>query len=304
MIVVFGGLNADLFLRVERAPARGETVLCPGYEFRPGGKGANQAVAAARAGAETAMAGCVGRDPFAAPVLDALRAAGVDVGAVRAVEGATGTAAVMVEADGDNRIVVASGANLAARADDIPGAALGPGATLVVQMEVRPEETAAAIRRARAAGGRVVLNLAPARAFDSAAVSACDALVANEVEAEALAGGVGDALSRARSLARRHALDCAVTLGGAGAVLAAADGSAWRIGALDIAPVDTVGAGDAFVGALAAALDVGSRAPEALRRASVAGGLACLREGAQDGLPTAAEIDRALPRLAPAVPVG
>jgi ribokinase len=302
MILVFGSVNADLFLNVARLPERGETVLCPTYVFRPGGKGANQAAAAARAsraGGETRMIGRVGRDPYARPVLDALRAGGVDVALVEAVAGVTGTAAVMVEESGENQIVVASGANMAVTADQIPDGLLGPETTLVLQMEVPVPAIENAIHRARRAGCRIILNLAPALSIDEAALEACDVLVLNEGEANTLAGAEGVPENHAQAFAKRFSLDCVVTLGGSGAVLATEE-MLFRIGALQIEPIDTVGAGDAFVGALAASLDGGAAISYALRQASVAGGLACLQEGAQAGLPTLAEIESVTPRLASA----
>jgi len=302
MILVFGSVNADLFLNVARLPARGETVLCPTYVFRPGGKGANQAAAAARAsrpGGHTRMIGRVGRDPYAGPVLEALRESGVDIELIEATDGVTGTAAVMVEESGENQIVVASGANTAVTADQVPDALLGPDTTVVLQMEVPVPEIETVIHRARAAGARIVLNLAPALAIDPAALESCDVLVLNEGEANTLAGAVGEAEAHARTLADRFSLDCVITLGAAGAVLAS-EAMLFRIGALQIEPVDTVGAGDAFVGALAASLDGGAAISYALRQASIAGGLACLQEGAQSGLPTLAEIESVTPRLASA----
>ena len=297
MIVVFGSVNADLFLNVARLPARGETVLCPTYIFRPGGKGANQAVAAAAAGGAVKMIGRVGRDPYAQPVLDALHEAGVDASLVEQSEGVTGTAAVMVEAGGENQIVVASGANMQVTADQIPDALLTKGTTLVLQMEVPVEEIEAAIWRARQSGCRIILNLAPALSIDEAAIRACDVLVLNQGEANSLTGVERVPEEQAASFTERYALDCIITLGNQGAVLATS-GMLFRIGALDIKPVDTVGAGDAFVGVLATCLDGGAAISYALRQASVAAGLACLQEGAQSGLPTMAEIESVSPRLA------
>ena len=303
MLVVFGSINADLFFNVGRLPVRGETVLCPGFVFSPGSKGANQAAAAARAGAQVAMIARVGRDPFARPVVDALAAAGVDVSGIAATDGVTGTAAVMVEPGGENQIVVASGANLMARADDVADSRLGPDTTLVLQMEVPTAENAALIARAKARGCRVVLNLAPAGALDVAALAALDVLVVNQGEADALAGAHAAAEAHARAFHQRWGVAAVVTLGARGAVLADA-GGVWRLGALEVDAIDTVGAGDAFVGVLAAALDAGADIRMAAARATVAAGLKCLAAGAQAGLPGAAAIDAALPRLAPARRLG
>lgn len=301
MILVLGSINADLFFSVDRLPGRGETVLAPSLASRPGGKGANQAAAAARAGVETAFIGCVGSDVAADELLAALSGTGCDVAGVERVPGATGTAMVVVEAGGENLIVVASGANAAVTADLLPADRLGAGTTLVCQMEIPPEQTAEALRRAKAAGARTVLNLAPAGRIDPAALIHVDVLVVNEHEAAALEGEAGTPLGLARNLAARHRLTCVVTLGGDGAVASEPDGTGWRIGTLAVEAVDTVGAGDAFVGVLAATLDGGADLPAALRRASVAAGLACTAEGAMPSLPDADAIAAALPGLAPAV---
>ena len=302
MIVVFGSVNADLFLNVPYLPKRGQTVLCPTYVFRPGGKGANQAVAAARAGAEVKMIGRVGTDPYAEPVRAALHQAGVDVNLIHHSETMTGIAAVMVEEGGENQIVVASGANLQANAEQIPEALLSRETTLVLQMEVSRTETEAAIWRARQAGCRIILNLAPVGDIDEAALRACDILVVNEGEAQGLAGVSDTPENHARRFAHYYALDSIITLGGSGAILATKS-TLFRINALDIDPIDTVGAGDAFVGVLAASLDTGAQVPCALRQASVAAGLTCLHEGAQSGLPTMAEINAVIAQLDPAKPI-
>ena len=162
MITVFGSLNVDLLFNLDRLPAPGETVLTREIIQLPGGKGANQATAAAKAGAPTRFVGCVGTDGLGAPVLASLEAAGCDVSGVRTVPGATGTAVVMVERSGENQIVVGSGANMAVEAGMLAGAALGPGDTLVCQMEIPLEATVAGLAAARRAGARTVLNLAPA----------------------------------------------------------------------------------------------------------------------------------------------
>lgn len=302
MIVVFGSLNMDLIVPVAALPRPGETVLAPGYDRAPGGKGANQAVAAARAGARVAMAGCVGRDEDGDRLLEALAAADVDTAPIAAVAAPTGLAVVAVAEGGENLIVAASGANLATRQAMVPDALLADCSTLLLQMELPPDETFALARRARAAGRRVVLNCAPA---GDIAPEALDLLVMNEGEARAVAAGLGlgeeSAEGIALRLARRHRLTAVVTLGAEGA-LAASPRERWRIGALPVAAVDTTGAGDAFTGTLAAALDNGMAFAAALRCASVAGALACLAPGAMPALPTAAAIDARTGELAPAAP--
>ena len=300
MIVVFGSINVDLFFGVATLPRPGETVLCTEYVTWPGGKGANQAVAAARAGAGVRMIGAVGTDAHAGPVLEAIDATGVDTSHVVRVPGVTGTAIVMVEESAENQIVVASGANLQARAEHVPDRVLGPGTTLVVQLEVPIAEIQTVLERSRRAGSRTVLNAAPAQTLPQGMLETCDVIVANRGEADVLAGAARDAPAQVRTLADRYGCDCIITLGDEGAVLASG-GGLFRLGSLDIRPVDTVGAGDAFVGVLAAQLDAGDPLLDAARYASVAAGLACLEEGAQMRVP-AADIERALGQLAPAQP--
>lgn len=304
MILVFGSINVDLVFAVPALPRAGETVLGPSYTVVPGGKGANQAVAAARDGATVRMVGAVGRDAFGKIAIEAMAGAGVDVKAVAATDRPTGCAAIGVDPQGRNQIMVAAGANAAVRADAVPDEWLDAGTTVLLQMEAPPQETAALIARAAARGARVVLNLAPVQPLDPAALRAVDVLVVNEGEAAALAAHCGRGADGPADLARRLADLCngwaVLTLGGAGAVAAGRDGT-WSVGVLPVTPVDTTAAGDAFVGVLAAALDRGRPMPEALRRASVAGGLACLTLGAQPSLPAAAGIDAALPGLPPPV---
>ncbi len=306
MIVVFGSINADLVMAVETLPRAGETVLCPSYQVAPGGKGANQAAAAARAGAKVAMFGQVGADGFGDLVVQALADAGVDTGGVLRARAPTACAAIGVDKDGENQIIVASGANLQARADQVPDALLGPETTLVLQLEVPIEEIAALTARARRAGTRIILNAAPAGPVPEAVLRSLDVLVVNGIEAEALCQGIGGQgtggpEAAAMSLAETFGVMSVVTLGGEGARAFGPEG-AWSVDALRITPVDTTGAGDAFVGVLAASLDSARRFEQSLHRASVGAGLACLAEGAQAALADGAAIDERLSDLAPARP--
>ncbi|CAO3359772.1 PfkB family carbohydrate kinase [Azospirillum melinis] len=310
MIVVFGSINLDMIFAMEDLPLAGQTLLARSLDLHPGGKGANQAVAAARDGAAVTMVGAVGGDGLKETALSGLRGAGVDLSRV-AVTGhgaghATGTAAVCTDAAGRNQIVVAGGANLQARADQVEDALLSPGTTLIVQMESDPGETAALILRARRLGARVILNLAPAAPLPLPVLKSVDILVVNEDEAEWLAGHLGCA-GDAASL--RSLLGGAVirTLGGDGVEWSAVDGSAVDGSAVDgsgrqpapaVAVRDTTGAGDCFVGVLAAELDRGRPLAAAIRRAACAASLSCTRAGGQASLPAAAETDGALGGLA------
>ena len=292
MIVVFGSINVDLIVPVARLPRPGETVLGGDYALLPGGKGANQALAARRAGAEVVLAGAVGADPFADAALDRLRGEGVDTRLVRVVEQPTGCAAIMVSSEGENMIAVAPGANASARSYQLPDDLLGAGTTLVAQMEVPPGETAQLIRRLRMRGGYSLLNLAPALPIDAALWTEIDLAVANKDEAAATG-------SDPEGLARRLRQGLVVTRGAAGAVAILRDGTRIEVPPQAIEPVDTTGAGDTFVGVLAAALDLGSTLEIALRRATAAAGLACLARGAQTAMPDAAAIAAAVGRLSP-----
>lgn len=290
MILVFGSINVDVVVPVRHLPAPGETVLGGDYKLLGGGKGANQALAAHCAGAKVMLVGAVGADGFAAVALDPLSRAGIDTSLVRRVAHPTGLAAIMVSESGENAIAVASGANVGVRADQVPDALLGPGTILVAQMEVPTGETAAVIRRARAGGAPVVLNLAPALPVELALLHDIDIVVANEGEATTL--GASPAAIGARL---RQSL--VVTRGAAGATAYLAGGGVLKVPALPINPVDTTGAGDTFVGVLAAALDSGASLELGLRRASAAAGLACLARGAQAAMPDTTAINWAVERL-------
>ncbi len=294
VILVFGSINIDLVVPVALLPRPGETVLGGDYALLPGGKGANQALAARRAGAAVMLAGAVGNDSFAALALENLRRDGVDLALVRHVERPTGVAAIMVAADGEHRgenlIAVASGANRDASVASVPDAVLGPGTIVVCQMEVPAAENWALLRRAQAAGVRTMLNLAPAAPLDPALFGAIDILVANQGEAAALGAEPAE-------LARRLRQALVVTSGGAGSTAFLADGGRIDTPALAIEVVDTTGAGDTFVGVLASGLDRRLPLAAALRHASAAAGLACLAQGAQTAMPDAAAIEAAAARL-------
>ena len=295
MIVVFGSLNIDLVCRVQRLPAAGETVLAPDYGAVPGGKGANQALAARRAGADVVMVGAVGTDGFADLALEALVADGVDLTRVARVDGPTGAAFIAVDARGQNQIVVAAGANGRAKAEDLEGLAIGPDDWLMLQWEVPEAEILKAARWARAAGARVMLNRAPAGPVSHELIALVDAVVVNEHEVmalgESLVPEAGDPDSVAAALSERYGLMAVVTLGAAGAL-------AWDRGirhdapSLEVDVVDTTAAGDTFCGALAAAFDRSRGVETALDFACAAGSLACTQFGAQPSVPHRALIEQ------------
>jgi ribokinase len=290
MIIVFGSINLDLIFRLPSIPRPGETVLGPSTRIEPGGKGANQAVAAARDAAEVIMAGAVGRDALADGALRLLREGTVDLQRVKQVDASTGCAAIAVDPDGNNAIAVGSGANLFAEASQIEDALLDPEATLVLQMEVPPAETARLIARARAAGARIVLNLAPAAALPEDVLRSVDLLVANETEATWLAAYLGCEATAASLHERLVGVAVVLTRGSNGADIASREAT-WHEPAEPVQAIDTTAAGDCFVGVLAHRLDRGETLRAAVRRASIAAALCCTRHGSQGSIPLQAETD-------------
>jgi ribokinase len=268
-VLVLGSLNVDLVTRVGRHPRPGETVAGEGLRRLAGGKGANQAVAAAAAGADVAMAGCVGEDAGGRAYLERLVRRGVDVSAVRVVAGEpTGHALVVVADDGENTIVVVPGANARLDGREVEAVdALGEGDVLLVQLEVPVPVVATAARRATGRGARVVVNVAPWASLPPDVVALADPVVANEHEMKALA----EAGAPPRSLL--------VTFGSNGASWDGAVTPAHVVDRADV--VDTTGAGDAFCGSLAAALARGDDREDALAAALAAGAAAVRHEGAQ-----------------------
>lgn len=302
MITVFGSINMDLITRVARLPRPGETLSGLSFSTAAGGKGANQALAARRAGARVAMAGAVGDDAFASPAQALLEDAGTGLEGVGQVAGSTGTASILVaEEDGENVIVVVAGANGTLTAEDAERTVsrMSKGDILLLQLEVPAEAVRAALDAARQAGVVSMLNIAPLTEDAARLASLADIVVANETEFELLASGQ-DLTAEAREAEMRRlnsesGRTYIVTLGADG-VIAVGNGAVYRARGLSIEPVDTVGAGDTFCGALAAGLDAGLAFDEALSRAAIAGSLACLKPGAQPAIPTAAEIEAALKR--------
>ena len=290
-ILVAGSANLDFVVRAAHVPAPGETVLGREFSTFPGGKGANQAVACARAGgAPTQMLLALGDDPHAAPLEASLRAAGVALHIVRVSDVATGTAFVCLSDDAENAITVAPGANNALRGADLPD--LDAIGYLLLQLETPIDTVVAFAQKARARGTKVILNAAPARALPAALLDALDVLIVNEGELAAITGvqdRIADALMQLK-------VPCViVTLGARGCCARSlrADGgdefhlqTAYRVKA-----VDTTGAGDTFCGTFTAVLSQGNTLAQAMQRASAAAAIACTRLGAQSSIPTIAEVD-------------
>ncbi|MFS4091196.1 ribokinase [Streptomyces sp. AF1A] len=293
-LLVVGSANADLVVGVERRPGPGETVLGSDLAVHPGGKGANQAVAAARLGARTALLARVGDDAHGRMLLDSQRAAGVDTAGVLTGGAPTGVALITVDPSGDNSIVVSPGANARLTPEDVKAAAglLRASRVVSAQLEV-PLETVAEVVRGLAPGSRFVLNPSPPRPLPDEVVAACDPLIVNEHEAEVILGGTVAGQTpedRARALLARGPRSVVVTLGGEGALVATRDATT-RIAPVTVDVVDTTGAGDAFTAALAVRLGAGARLEAAAAHAARVGALAVTRRGAQDSYPTAEEVD-------------
>ncbi|MEU7984533.1 ribokinase [Streptosporangium canum] len=296
MISVFGSANMDLVAYVEAAPGLGETVT--GREFRtvPGGKGANQAIAAARAGAEVVFLGAVGDDAFGPELRRTLAGAGVDVSGLRTVPGPSGIAQIVVDGQGGNSIIVVPGANGAVTApSEAELEVIARSDVLLLQLELPIEAVTAAARAARAAGTTVILTPAPVQPLPDELLDAVDILVANEHEAAAITG-LADHEEAVRELRTRVGW-VIITLGSRGALTAAPGaGPAVHVRAPEVRAVDTTAAGDTFVGALAAA-HVERQSPDrAVRFAGAAAALSVQREGASTSMPGRAEIDQSLAR--------
>jgi ribokinase len=287
-IIVAGSANMDVVGLAERLPLPGETVLGDGFVMNPGGKGANQAIAAARAGGDTTFLGAIGSDAFGVTINARLTASGVDTRHLRTTYGASGVAVIMVDRAGENSILVSPGANSTFTGlTTEERRTIERGDVLVCQQEIPLETVLEAALAARAGGTRVVLNAAPARTLAPELLAAIDLLVVNEVEARAITGHPEPDMDALVALVPRVVL----TLGGEGAWFAERDGRSERVPPFRVDVLDTTAAGDAFTGALAVAWGEGRDLVDAVRWASAAGA-ACVRKvGAFAALPTRADIE-------------
>lgn len=294
-VVVFGSLNMDLVVRVERAPHAGETVAAESFLMNPGGKGANQAVACARQGARVVMVGRVGDDDFGAVLKDALQLQGVETSPVQVGSGGSGIAMIMVDDAAQNRIAVVGGANADVSEADAEGlrSLLSEAGLLLLQLEIPLPAVIRAAQVARSLGCTVLLNPAPARTLPTELLGLVDILVVNETEAQALTGlsrvDVSNAAEAAVLLARRGPREVIVTLGEHGVVWHGPLG-ARSLPALPVHAVDTTAAGDTFIGALAALRVEGRSMDEALVHAVKAAALCVTRRGAQASIPSRSEV--------------
>lgn len=298
VVVVLGSSNTDLVVRVERIPSEGETVLGSDLFRAAGGKGANQAVAAARLGAEVRFVGAVGGDEFGRQALAGLRAEGIDTDLVRVLGGVpSGVALITVDAAGRNAIAVAPGANSSVSAQDARSAvaALPEGSVLLAQLEVPIEVVREGLHAARAGRHRTVLNPAPVPpgGLPPELLALVDVLTPNEHEAAALVGRDAAPEELARELLERGTGAVVITLGEQGALVATREEQE-RLPVHRVDAIDTTAAGDAFSGGLVAALAEGRTLPDAARFASAVAALSVTKRGAQPSMPSRAEVERLL----------
>jgi ribokinase len=299
-VLVLGSINLDLVVEAPRLPVRGETLSGTAFHTSPGGKGANQAVAAARQGAPTQLIGRVGGDEFGDQLLEAIRAAGVRVSAITIDRDAsTGIALICVDPTGQNTIVTVKGANgnIGSQELELLDRLRLQSIVLLVQLEVPLAVVTAAAEAAREAGVIVVLDPAPVTDLPDGLLQNVSWITPNETETKALTGiepsDEGQALRAAEALRERGVHRAVITLGERGCVYAGPE-TTMAVPAPKVDAIDTVGAGDAFNGALAASIVAGRDVPGALRAACAAGAIACTRRGALASLPTAAEVEAAL----------
>jgi len=306
MIIIFGSLNMDIAIRVENFPEPGETILSTGYMHSPGGKGGNQALAVARAGVKSCLIGRVGNDDYGRKLREELKADGVMVSGVAYTDTApTGCAIVTRDKTGENNIIVMSGANSEAIHDQVPDEILVKGNVLLMQMELPLDQTIALLERAHERGVTTILNLAPAITIPKKALGLLDYLIVNSIEARQIAEKLqlkteNNAIKLAQALAIEGQLTCIVTIGKGGSVAVTKDGKAWGVPIMPLDQslvVDITGAGDAYCGTLAAAIHEGVDLPQAMRRASVAGSLTCLKAGTQMAMPFSDDIDQAMANM-------
>jgi ribokinase len=300
-VIVVGSVNVDMVVVAPRLPGPGETVTGGDVARHHGGKGGNQAVAAARLGAQVAFVGAVGDDDLGRAARAALADEGIAVDYLAEATRPTGVALIVVDERAENLIAVAPGANAAVRAGAVAAALaalrLGPGDVVLACREIPPDAVLAALEAARAAGATGILNPAPADGLEPATAALAAVLTPNETELAAVAGpGDGEAAARSLLAGGPAGRAVVVTLGAAGVLVVPAARPAVAVPAARVVPVDTTGAGDTFNGALAAGLASGLPLVAACVRAVAAAGISTTRAGAREGMPTASELETHLAR--------
>lgn len=298
-ILVIGSLNADLVVRAPRFPQPGETISGEDLQVIPGGKGANQAVAAARLGAIVSMLGRVGTDNFGDFLLDNLKQNKVDWTLIQRDDSSTGTAIIIVDSSGQNSIVLSPGANAKVTPADVDNASFPRGGLLLLQLEIPTPTVLRAAQRAHENGTRVILNPAPAKVVPDELIALADFIIPNETELSLLTNqkvdDIASAESAARDLLKRGAKNVIVTLGSHGALLVNTETSS-HVEAFKVEVVDTTAAGDAFIGGFATSLLQNKSIEESVRIACACGALAVTKFGAQPSLPTAEQVDNLIYR--------
>ena len=309
MIIVFGSLNMDFMISLDRLPVAGETVLSSDYQLMSGGKGGNQALAAARFGSKVALIGRVGTDNYGKTLRESLKSNGVMVSGVAYSDTLpTGCAMVAKEKSGENQIIVMSGANIETTHEQVPDEILIKQNVLLMQMELPVDQTVTLLTRAKAQGLTTILNLAPAIMIPGKALGHLDYLIVNSIEAQQIAEKLNlptgnNAIKLAQALAIKGQMTVIVTLGMKGSVAVTKNGEGWTVPIMPLDQsevVDITGAGDAYCGTFAAAIHEGKTLPEAMRLASVAGSLTCLKEGTQNAMPYLDDILSRLDEMPPA----
>ena len=294
-IVVIGSLNADLVVKSPRFPQPGETISGSDLQIIPGGKGANQAVAAARQGADVAMVGRVGSDSFGPFLVDNLNANQVDTTHVTVDSSATGTAIIVVDTNGQNSIVLSPGANGNVSPTDVDSASFLSSKLLLLQLEIPTPTVLHAAQQARAHGLTVILNPAPAKLLPSELLSAVDILIPNESELSLLTGlpvnDIASAETAAKEMLKQGVKTVIVTLGSKGALLVT-DAQVKHVNTFNVNVLDTTAAGDAFIGGFASAILGGTSLEDSVRYGCACGALATTKFGAQPSLPTKAEVEK------------
>jgi len=295
MIIVFGSNVLDLFFQQADLPPKDKALFVDSHVEQPGGKGANQAIAAARAGSNVSFYGALGEGGHGRQMYKNLAKNNIDISGIQFFDTPSGLATIFVdETDGTHRIVVSQGANLMAKQEFVPEKAINKDTILLVQGELPIDETQKLIARVKKAGGRSVMNFAPAiQPLSEALLKDLSIIVLNEYEAES----VGEQYSMditnkeelAKNIQQKFSLTTIITMGGDGCITAS-DDSFFLTPAMSITPIDTVGAGDAFTGYVCAALDRGETIENAVYEASIAGSLTCLKIGAQTALPHKEEV--------------
>ena len=297
MIILFGSNILDQFFLTADLPEKDQAIHLASHEERAGGKGANQGVAAARAGSKVCFFGAIGDGGHGRQMYKNLESEGVDVSGIEILEDTpSGLAVIFVDhEDGTHRVVVSQGANLSAKQDTISDDLLTKDTTVLVQRELPIEETEKLVARAKQRGARTIMNLAPAKEISENLLLNLDIIILNEHEANTLADHIGedaaDKWAFSKALSQKYNITTIVTLGGDGAICYGLEGQ-FQVDCLNVEPVDTIGAGDAFAGYLSASLDQGESMETALKRAVVAGSLTCTKLGAMTALPYKEEVDR------------